>query len=41
MLEDKFDMILNYYQEVWNLDLYSLQDRAEKAVQKVLHGTNE
>ena len=41
MLEDKFDMILNYYQEVWNLDLYSLQDRAEKAVQKVLHGTIE
>ena len=41
MLQDKLDMVLTYYRETWDLDLYSLQEKSEKAVGKVLHGTNE
>ena len=39
-LQQKLEMVLNYYRDVWNVDLYALQEECEKAIYEVVNNVN-
>lgn len=36
----EIEMVLNYYRDVWNVDLYVLQEECEKAIYEVVNNVN-
>ena len=39
-LQQKLEMVLNYYRDVWNVDLYALQEECEKSIYEVVNNVN-